>query len=445
MSKQEQRFLKRFFDFLNEEHVDYAVIRNYESLPETVPGTDIDLVIAEKDFRRIAPKLDELAASVDYRVWKKFPKPWFLTHVKFSPLAAEEAQDIVKIDFMRDGVRWLGWPILPMDELMKRRFVHNGVQVLDEPYSVLVTILNKLLSNGLLKARYTRQYWALDENARKYVKQCLSDLFGQYSKKLVRQLECDTESFNSRAIKWLFLYRKRFAPYQILQGFLYVTFVSTLQRVLAPPGEFVVVIGPDGTGKSSLVDKVEAKCVRMYKRICRFHHYPYLRIFSKLDKKSAVRYKKRINENDEWTFRQRKFSAIASLLRCGYQSVRYLTGYWLWIWPERVKGSLVLGERWCYDLLLDPKSKGINLPYWVRRLVFSICPKPDKVIIVRCDPEVAAQRKGELPVGEIQRQMELIDHFFSSLKKAWVIDNGGSLDEGFKNMLHALLKVSESN
>jgi len=434
----ESRFLRGFFDFLNEERVEYAVIRNYDTLPETVPGTDIDLVIREKDFRRIRRSLKSVAEAAGYQVWKEFPKPWFLTHYKFSPVNPEESQDVVKVDFMRGGVRWLSWPVVPEEEIWRCRSQHNGIQVLDEPCSTLVTLLNKWLSDGVLKAKYRDEYIALDEEKRGYISKQLFEILGRDSSQIIQQLEEGVGVFNSFRIKLNFLRRKRFSPLRIAIGLWYLAFVSTLQRVLHPAGEFVVVIGPDGTGKSSLVDKVETDCVRMYKRLFRFHFFPRLKLFSRIDRKSFEKYESRLSAGSEWENRQKKSSVFSSLLRAGYHLFRFWVGYLFWIYPERVKGSLVIGERWCYDWLIDPQSKGVNLPLWSRRLLYGLCPKPDKVIVVKCAPETAEKRKGELPAEEIRRQMTLIDRYIVSGKRARVLQNDGSLEEGFKKLLNIL-------
>lgn len=442
MSRQEQIFLEGFFSFLNDEQVEYAVIRNYETLPRTVPGTDIDLTLPYADFKRIHDRLGSMAASVGYRIWKQFPKNWSIIQIKFAPNVCTDPQEIVKVDFMLNGLKWLGYDLISRDDLTAHTTEWQGLRILDIPACTLLTLLNSWTYGGRLKEKYRLEYLELVPDRRDWVDQRLRALFGPFSRRLISGLEEGRLQEPPWPVR-LRLVRSRWKKGLSIFSGLRWFITGTVRRMVSPPGEFVVVIGPDGTGKSSLVDKVAAECVRMYKRLSRFHHYPYLKVYSRLDQKSFSRYKKRIDEKDEWSLRQRKFSCIASLFRCGYQSVRYLTGYWLWIYPERVKGSLVVGERWCYDLLIDPKSKGINLPYWVRRLVFGICPKPDKVIVVRCDPEVAAQRKGELPAEEIQKQMQIIDRLIVPNRKAYVLDNDGSFETGFVKFLDILLSDKE--
>jgi len=437
MSDQEHKFLEIFFGFLNENQVDYTVIRNYETLPCTVSGTDIDLVIRKADFKRIRNQFRSLAETAGYKLWKEFPKNWSIMHLKFAPAVCTDPQEIVKIDFMLNGLKWLGYDLMSRKDLSAHTEERNGVKVLRTPACTLLTLLNSWTYGGKLKEKYRQEYLDLAPDERKWTDQRLFAVFGRYSRQLISGLEKGRLFEPPWSVRLRMIWSRRKESYVIFQGA--VSFIcGTLCRVISPPGEFVVVIGSDGTGKTSLVDRVEAECVRMYKRLGRFHHYPNLKIFSFLDKQSSVRYTRRLSESTEWGNRQKTFSVTASLFRCCYQLFRYWTGYIFRIYPERVKGSLIVGERWCYDWLIDPQSKGIGLPFWARRMFFSFCPRPDKVIVVRCRPETAEKRKGELPAFEIARQQDLINRLIVPAKKTRVLENDGSLDEGFCLLLNIL-------
>jgi thymidylate kinase len=435
----EQRFLTAFFNFLKAEKAEYAVIRNYETLPETVPGTDIDLVIRQADFKRIRSRLAGVAAGTGYRVWKVFPKNWNIIHVKFAPQNCLNSQEIVKIDFMLNGLKWLGYDLMSRQTLLDYTCDQNGIRVLKNPASTLLTLLNSLTYSGQVKAKYRREFSALPDNERAWIVQGLNKNFGRYAVQLAESLSGEG-SFNFNRLKRAFVLQRKSEWFHLLTG-AYFFISSTFLRVISPPGEFVVVVGPDGTGKSSLVDKVEDQCVRMYKRLLRFHFFPRLKLFSKIDRKSFSKYESRLVQGSEWENRQKKISPLASLARCIYHLFRFWAGYLFWIYPERVMGSLVVGERWCYDWLIDPQSKGVALPLWVRRMLYGLCPKPDKVIVVRCSPETAERRKGELPAEEIRRQMMLIDRYIVLGRRARVLQNDGSLDDGFCKLLNLLLGI----
>ena len=61
MNKKE--FLSAFFQTMNEEGVDYFVYGSYLALPEDTGGSDIDMVVEEKDFAKVSRILDSLTRN----------------------------------------------------------------------------------------------------------------------------------------------------------------------------------------------------------------------------------------------------------------------------------------------------------------------------------------------------------------------------------------------
>lgn len=49
MKQPESFFLHHLFDLLNKSGIPYAVMRNYVSLPDTLAGSDLDILIAPED------------------------------------------------------------------------------------------------------------------------------------------------------------------------------------------------------------------------------------------------------------------------------------------------------------------------------------------------------------------------------------------------------------
>lgn len=52
-------FLKKLFDYLNQQ-IRYALLRNFEGLPEQNDSRDIDIAIAHKDYLRHCCELVQL-------------------------------------------------------------------------------------------------------------------------------------------------------------------------------------------------------------------------------------------------------------------------------------------------------------------------------------------------------------------------------------------------
>jgi hypothetical protein len=63
-------FLSRLFHTFEREGIDYAVARDYESLPRTLDGRDLDLLVQDCDFERAYRALLGIADSLEARVFK---------------------------------------------------------------------------------------------------------------------------------------------------------------------------------------------------------------------------------------------------------------------------------------------------------------------------------------------------------------------------------------
>jgi len=70
----------------------------------------------------------------------------------------------------------------------------------------------------------------------------------------------------------------------------------------------------------------------------------------------------------------------------------------------RVKTALVVIERGWLDLAVDPVRYRLSSPRTLVLVLGRLLPKPDLILELKVAPEVARQRKPELPVAEIERQ-----------------------------------------
>ena len=73
----ESYYLIKFFDFLNEEHVRYCVMNNYQGYPEVIPS-DIDFAIDKATFLKLDYLIKEFSKReglpVIQRIWHGYQK-----------------------------------------------------------------------------------------------------------------------------------------------------------------------------------------------------------------------------------------------------------------------------------------------------------------------------------------------------------------------------------
>ncbi len=431
----ESEFLHLFFDFLNSEKIEYVVIRNYESLPEKVSGTDIDLVVRNHHYDLCRDGLAMIAGNVHYRKWKEYPKNYDIIQMSFVPVKIQDPQDVIRIDFIQDNVKWMGFCLIDEKFLWDCRVKYNDIWILAEPAKTTLTLLNTFLHGGQLKDKYILDYNYQSSMNKEIIDKGLDNILGDEAKSVIAMLrQGKAGDVALRKIRCNFLKSQNLNIAAIVTG-LYMWVRVAFSRLLFPPGLFVAFVGPDGCGKSTVCEMVMNQCKRMFPGINHFHLFPKVGFFRAIDKVSNHRWSERQEKGTEWERRNEHYGLGKSLLRCFYLLIRFWTGYLFKIYPELMKGNLVIGERWNYDILFDPASKGISLPYWFRRTIFSLCPPPQKTIVLMAEAEEITSRKPELPEREIARQIALINQLLANKKGVCYENTSTSTDKTFQRVL----------
>jgi len=202
-------------------------------------------------------------------------------------------------------------------------------------------------------------------------------------------------------------------------------FISTLKknvkRFMTPTGVFVVLIGPDGCGKSTVADNLLRDFTRGFRSVERFHWRPGL--LPKLSNRSSD------GASTSLTSSVSAGKRIFSTLRFLYYSVDFILGYWLLLYPKKAQCTFVIGERYFGDVLVHPKRYGFHVPECFRRGVSFLVPNPDLTIFLTNDSKVIHERKPELEVEVIETLNKLYQEEIGHWGKSLVVKTDISSDE----------------
>ena len=164
--------------------------------------------------------------------------------------------------------------------------------------------------------------------------------------------------------------------------------------LVAPPsgGAFLVVVGPDGVGKTTLA---RALLARVGDRGRYFHFIPNpLHTLQHSPSDDAPPLDKH----------RERGSRTVGLLRIGWILIRAWISYFLAIRPAVRSGSVVIGDRWLYGYVVQPLALKFYGPEWVARLMLRLMPRPDLVMVLDAPAEVIRERKAQLSVAEIEAE-----------------------------------------
>ena len=132
---------------------------------------------------------------------------------------------------------------------------------------------------------------------------------------------------------------------------------------------------------------------------------------------------------------------IGSLLRLFYYSFDYIFGYVIKVYPVIVKKSSIwIFDRYYYDYMIDPKRARLSLPSWIINSMNLLIPKPDLILCFGANPKVIFDRKPELPLAEIEKQVNKLRIFAKNNNNAVWIDTEKSIEESTNEAFITILE-----
>lgn len=183
-------------------------------------------------------------------------------------------------------------------------------------------------------------------------------------------------------------------------------------------GGWVVFLGPDGCGKTSVIGVVVPALASDFRSTEIIHLRPALGMRNIKLSQSVT---------DPHGKPPRSF--FASTAKILYFLFDYVLGYVLIVRPKLVRSTFIVFDRYYHDLLVDPLRYRYGGPMWFAQWVAKLIPKPDLFILLDAPPEVLQSRKQEVPFEETVRQRQAYLELVRGMKNRLVIDASRPLDE----------------
>ena len=140
----------RVFGLLNE-RAEYAVLRNYEGLPERNESRDIDIIITRRGFRSIKRELVDTLCQEGWRIVTYLNSDRLITFVCAKNVGNET--EIVQWDFFWDTSVW-GVELMSAEEFVEHRVWNGFLYHVD----IVGEFLDKYLYNRAVGAPYPAKY-----------------------------------------------------------------------------------------------------------------------------------------------------------------------------------------------------------------------------------------------------------------------------------------------
>lgn len=418
---------------LQREEIPSVYLRNYENLPTAV-GNDVDLLVPA-GLRKTAVKI--LMEVADSNGWS------YLGCCHFSPVALYftdlETCETLHIDLF-DRIEWHFLEFADAQAVIARRIWNGLVHIPDPTDELYLNLTTRLVYQGAIREKHrvaAREFIAthgtepLGEAFGKHLGDAGKSLFTRLSNQDWQPQASDRGTLLSLIARSFGIHR----PHRLMAGVLrYLS--RTLHKIIRPPGKLIVLEGADGVGKSTILEAVRPWCSEWGagRATYEFHWKP--KKVSTGSKTAAAPVDPRGRGVRPWPI---------SLAYLGYHIAGFWWGWLTRIFPLLTKSHAVVGDRYSYDLFLDPARFRLGLPPVICRIAALMTPRPAVTIALVADPNLIHARKPELSVDEIASYQDRWRSLSAGRSNMVTVTADGTPNEVVLAVKRAILKVIVSN
>lgn len=391
--------------------IEFLILRNYEGLPRDTTN-DIDVLVNPSAAARAEALLVDTARQSGYRLHNR---------AEFVPVSLffHHPETLQQIQFdLFPGLFWRGFELLPARALLERR-VDRGLFFIPHPaHEAVNNLLTRQIFWGRVKDTYKPGIRAGFQQHPEEVRAQLAQMFGtRLANRLLDDVQAgrwaEAEARTGAMRRQLILRRLARQPWRTFRR-LFRDSRRFAGRLLRPPGITVVLLGADGSGKSTVAEGLTEALRGTFQpnKSLRVHWKP------------AVFLRRRRAERPPTTdpHGQPPRGRAASLAALLYHWLEFFVGVWTQFLPVRFRNGLVLIDRYHYDFVVDPRRYRLNAPPALARALFRLIPAPDLVFVLDAPPEVLRARKAEVSEAETRRQCEAFRTLAAELPNARILD-----------------------
>ena len=399
-----QQCLNKIFSHFRERGARYVVLRDAELLPSQ-SGFDVDLICQPSDFSNLLKIIREIEVVLPVVVLSSNEKKRI---VIFYCSADETYRNSAILDFQFEIK--IGNNAASSAEICeKAELLDNGVMQPSKAWQHFLRVVQSVKKNETLSPSQEKLHSILK------TKQGAS-LFKRFIK------DISALSAEPSSPKWLsdFALQTDIKPYAIPKAIRESSFESIKQRILGKLFfihrkriAFIVISGPDGVGKTTLLNNINAIFRGFPILIDSFHHTTLVK--SSTDMSKTPHHLKIENLSFLRTMR-RKFTPpiVKSIYSAIVSELSYATKINTRVNDNFQQGKLTFSDRYIYDRTIKMgMAKGKSkLSKHLTKLSTSLMRRPEITIIPIDKPSNILRRKKELTLIQIEQYYQQLNLFF---------------------------------
>lgn len=427
MSKSTE-LVAKILDYLNN-NVSYAVMRNYEQLPNDNNSRDIDIAITKRNFKRHKSAIVGMMVDSGWKIVTYLDNGRLTTYV--CGMIVDGTVEMVQWDFFIHTSH-RGITFAESAEMLESREFNGRVYHLNKEWE----FLDKYLYNRAVGANYPQKYNNVRAKVMQsdFVKQKLKSVFDCDDQKII-----DTMSRNRLLLLTLknnlksnfFGTINRFTATQLIMWNNFL-FSRTAPRI--------GFTGPDGAGKTTVIELMHEKISPVFGAASEFFHFRPTLIPNLGETAHSTGLKKEVDREYNKPHRGGKTGVLNSFVRLCYYTLDYIVGFWAKVKFHCAITKFVIFDRYYTDIIVDSRRCNIYLNtkflyYWGRVFV----PRLHYNILLTADPDIILARKQELDREGIKSINKKLD-YLRGKKGYYLVQNNGTAEQSTCEILNIVFE-----
>ena len=233
------------FEKLDRENVDYAVLRNYKTLPESLGGSDIDIWVSDKDAKLFFKILETAAKEQDaHLVSYLYDAPW-------TKVCYMNKNNGIQIDLYSGCIPYQNTHMIEGKVIHEHTIRYKNLRVLDDRLANLIAFVKEIIHNGKCGDKYIRPLY---DNAELYSPDYVQSVLTWFSPRFSVML---SENIRKRQLDQKFEELKVLGRTSLKSRHVLWHKIKKVTRLLNKPGYVIVMAGVNDYGNAAVVQALK--------------------------------------------------------------------------------------------------------------------------------------------------------------------------------------------